>query len=246
MKFCMIRKVQYRIDIPQFEHYTWVSNIDASPPRRSFLTTLVWFIKFANGIERRLAHQRWGKRTKNLAAVAINLYGRAITHNISKRCSLALISFGYILSIQWNFYIHQMETFSALLVICAGNSPVNGEFPAQRPVTRSLDVFFDLHLNKRLCKQWWGWWFETPSRPLWHNSNACFQGCFQDNKIKPSVKHVQDFYDIRSLLSLFRKLEPSSNDTQEKCVSRVMKLTRGMRSIQSNKQNNLWSIFTRN
>ena len=37
-----------------------------------------------------------------------------------------------------------METFSALLAICAGNSPVNGEFPAQRPVTRSFDVFFDL------------------------------------------------------------------------------------------------------
>ena len=33
---------------------------------------------------------------------------------------------------------HQMETFTALLAICAGNSPVTGEFPAQRPVTRSL------------------------------------------------------------------------------------------------------------
>ena len=40
-----------------------------------------------------------------------------------------------------------METFSALLVICAGNSPVPGDFPAQRPVTRSFDVFFDLRLN---------------------------------------------------------------------------------------------------
>ena len=37
-----------------------------------------------------------------------------------------------------------METFSALLAICAGNSPVAGEFPAQRPVTRSFDIFFDL------------------------------------------------------------------------------------------------------
>ena len=43
-----------------------------------------------------------------------------------------------------------METFSALLAICAGNSPVTGEFPTQRPVTRSFDVFFDLRLNKRL------------------------------------------------------------------------------------------------
>ena len=67
---------------------------------------------------------------------------------------------------------HQMETFSALLAISAGNSPVTGEFPAQRPVTRSFDVFFDLRSNKRLSKQSWGWWFGTPSHPLWHHSNA--------------------------------------------------------------------------
>ena len=46
-----------------------------------------------------------------------------------------------------------------------------GEFPAQRPVTRSFDVFFDLHPNKRLKKQWWGWWFETQSWPLWRHRN---------------------------------------------------------------------------
>ena len=44
------------------------------------------------------------------------------------------------------------------------------EFPAQRPVTRSFDVFFDL--NKRLSKQWWGWWFETLSLPLWRHNNG--------------------------------------------------------------------------
>ena len=47
-------------------------------------------------------------------------------------------------------YGHQMETFSALLAICAGNSPVLGEFPVQRPVTQNFDVFFDLRLNKRV------------------------------------------------------------------------------------------------
>ena len=36
---------------------------------------------------------------------------------------------------------HQMGTFSASLAICAGKSPVTGEFPAQRPVTWSFDVF---------------------------------------------------------------------------------------------------------
>ena len=66
---------------------------------------------------------------------------------------------------------HQMETFSALLAICAENSPVPGEFTAQRPVTRSFDVFFDLRLNKRLSKQLWGWWFETLSHPLWRHRN---------------------------------------------------------------------------
>ena len=65
----------------------------------------------------------------------------------------------------------QMETFSALLAICVGNSPVPGEFHAQRPVTRSFDVFFDVRLNKRLSKQSWGWWFETLSRPLWRHHN---------------------------------------------------------------------------
>ena len=71
-----------------------------------------------------------------------------------------------------SWWRHQMETFSALPVHSAGNSPVTGEFPAQMPVTHSFDVFFDLRLNKRLSKQSWGWWFETPSRPLWRHCNV--------------------------------------------------------------------------
>ena len=75
---------------------------------------------------------------------------------------------------QFSWWRHLMETFSALLAICAGNSPVTGEFPAQRPVTRGFDIFFDLRLNKRLSKQLWGWWFDTPSRPLWRHCNVIF------------------------------------------------------------------------
>ena len=68
----------------------------------------------------------------------------------------------------WNLSIltwwrHQMETFSALLALCAGSSPV----AAQKPVTRSFDDFIDLRLNKHLSKQSWGWWSETPPRSLW-------------------------------------------------------------------------------
>ena len=72
---------------------------------------------------------------------------------------------------------HQMEAFSALLAICTGNSPVTGEFRAQRPVTQSFDVFFDLPLNKLLSKQLWGWWFEMPSRPLWRHCNEAWMLC---------------------------------------------------------------------
>ena len=80
---------------------------------------------------------------------------------------------------------HQMETFSALLALCAGNSPVTGEFPSQRPVTRSFDVFFDLRLNKRLSKQSRRWWFETPSCSLWRHCNgnadhSCFACCWPE------------------------------------------------------------------
>ena len=55
-----------------------------------------------------------------------------------------------------------------------GNSPITGEFPAQRPVTRSFDVFFDLRLNERLSKQSRGWLIGTLSRPLWRQSNEIY------------------------------------------------------------------------
>ena len=65
-----------------------------------------------------------------------------------------------------------METFCALLALCAGNSLVTGEFPSQRPVMRSFDATFDLCRNKRLSKQSLGWWFETPSRSLSRHCNV--------------------------------------------------------------------------
>ena len=57
------------------------------------------------------------------------------------------------------------------LAFCAENSPVSGELSAQRPVTRSFDVFFDLHLNKQLSTQSRDGWFETPSGSLWRQCN---------------------------------------------------------------------------
>ena len=115
----------------------------------------------------------------------------------------------WVVPITW--WRHQMETFSALLAICAGNSPVPGEFPTQRPVTRSFDVFFDPRLNKRLSKRWWGWWFETISCPLWRHRD--------DSLWCPWYKSRSKWYLIRSIpeaqtfaTSSLRSMKPSSHD----------------------------------
>ena len=72
---------------------------------------------------------------------------------------------------QHAWWRHQMKTFSALLTLFPGNSLVTDEFPPQRPVTRSFDIFFDQRLNKRLSKHSTRRWFETPSCSLWHHCN---------------------------------------------------------------------------
>ena len=66
-----------------------------------------------------------------------------------------------------SWWRHQMGTFSTLLTLCAGNSPVIDEFSPHTPVTWSFDIFFDLCMNKRHR------WFETPSCSLWLHCNDC-------------------------------------------------------------------------
>ena len=75
-----------------------------------------------------------------------------------------------VLIVPW--WRRQIEAFSALLALCVGISPVTGEFPSQRPVSRSFDVFFDLRLNKRLNKHSRRRWLETQSRSLWRHCNV--------------------------------------------------------------------------
>ena len=71
-----------------------------------------------------------------------------------------------------------------------GISPVTGEFPAKRPVTRSFDVFFDLRLNKLLGKRSWGWWFETPSCSLWRHLNILGTRC---------ISNYRHYFNVLSL-----------------------------------------------
>ena len=74
--------------------------------------------------------------------------------------------------IKWKHFPRYWPFVLRVTGLCVGNSLVIDEFPTQRPVTRSFDVFFDLRLNKRLSKQSWGCWFEMLSCPLWRHHNA--------------------------------------------------------------------------
>ena len=98
-----------------------------------------------------------------------------------------LVFVGHV-NIDWYKFViwwrHQMDTFSALLALCAGNPPVTGEFPSQRPVTRSFELFYYLRLNIWLSKQSIRRRFETPSCPSWRHRNelifwsvSCTSGC---------------------------------------------------------------------
>ena len=104
-----------------------------------------------------------------------------------------------------SWWRHQMETFSSLPALCAGNPPITGEFPAQRPVTRSFGVFFDQRLNKRLSKQSWGWWFETPSLWLWRHCNAVRY------MLRTSLNLFNALYSIDFNLHVMKRLMSKQN-----------------------------------
>ena len=86
--------------------------------------------------------------------------------------------------------------------LCARNALVTGEFPAQKPVTRSFDVFFDLRLNKPLSKQLWGWWFEMPSHSLWRHCNGLWiKYAWKDDDLKISTTVYGDKFYINQWMT---------------------------------------------
>ena len=113
-----------------------------------------------------------------------------------------------------------MEAFSALLALCAGNSPFRGEFPLQRPVTRSFDLFFDLRPNKRLSKQSWGWWFEMPSRSFWRHCNGiCHDACRYTIVSHPFMKSSFDIPLTTILMEVGRGIARS------RCISFLLTIS---------------------
>ena len=149
-------------------------------------------------------------------------------YNIELSNDLCIFCVMYLILLWW---CHQMETFSAFLAICAGNSPVIGEFPAQRSVTRSFDVFFYLRLHERLSENWRGWWFETPSRPLWRHSNVDLWLCsVQTNSLSVTLNkhHIGrlPLYLIVQLTSLPQAMYIIESTVSTSAVIRYFYITR--------------------
>ena len=135
-----------------------------------------------------------------------------------------------VLKIGKTWWRHQMETFSALLAICAVLSPVAGEFLIQRPVARSF-VFFDL----RVSKQSWGWWFDTPSSSLWHHCNDI---CRSDIQLLFSFMVISDVY---------RSCIPNKIRFTKYCLTQWMyRLTQWMESWNPLSKAVLWGRLTLN
>ena len=123
-----------------------------------------------------------------------------------------------------------METFSTLLAICAS------EFPAQRPVTRSSDVFFDLRQIKQLSKHSRGWWFETLSHPLWRHCNDLTSMCLvhlgfhQRHKISLWVHWTVNFQQFATVFSInkntpWRYISTLTMTCKQHIIQRIQHMT---------------------
>ena len=110
----------------------------------------------------------------------------------TKPCAYFL---GY--TVYWTtYFVHIVSSTSAKWILCSpvthicimtssnGNifrvtGQMCGEFTGHRWIsgTKASDAelwcyfSFDMRLEKRLSKQWRGWWFDTPSCPLWRHCN---------------------------------------------------------------------------
>ena len=140
---------------------------------------------------------------------------RSATHqNIKELQNRVNLSWEYNQSIALPGYIVNLmmtssngNIFRVTGPLC-GEFIVPGEFPTQRPVTRSFDVFFDLRLNKRLSEQPWGWWFETPSWSLWRQCNMVRHG--KPVAGPPSMDTVRALWALFAI-SYFVVLHPGCN-----------------------------------
>ena len=119
----------------------------------------------------KLGYQYWPLCWYSSRCINKNKYEYMLTLSfISKSRHLA--NQQYLSRCHLSWWRHQIEAFSELLALCAGNWPVTGEFPSQRASDAELWCFFDVGHNKQLNQPSSCWWFEAPCRPLWRHFNV--------------------------------------------------------------------------
>ena len=104
--------------------------------------------------------------------------------------------------------------FRVTVPLC-GYSPLTGENPSQRPVTRGFDVVFDMRLYKRLSKQSKRWWFETPSRSLLRHCNDWY--------VKYAVSWIIQAHREASLKFLLKHLHECHSGTNASWIPFMIK-----------------------
>ena len=104
---------------------------------------------------------------------------------------------------EWIMMTLSNGIFSALLAFFVGHTPVTGEFPSQRPVTRNFDIFFDLRPNNWFRKEPWGRWFGAPSRSLWRYCNVNWS-TEMNPKWSSYMAWVPNFQSLRTIDVIWR------------------------------------------
>ena len=126
-----------------------------------------------------------------------------------------------------------------------GEFTVTDEFPAQRPVTRSFDVFFDLRLNERLSKQSWGWWFETQSRPKWRPRNVTMTFAFSGLWRSDIQKNMHWPLDFTGRILWLPRI--NGGGLVRQFTSRGMSVSHGIfRMFDISRCNTMWILIQRN
>ena len=150
------------------------------------------------------------------------------------------------------WWYNQMETVSALLALCAGNSMIIGEFPSQRPSTRSFGVFFDLRLDKRLSKQSRCRTFERESRSLWRYCNVHVGGadvstimiCVYGNE-KIANSFIQNLRASRYILD-YKKIRMKSSFKSRKPDGSCTIILQGILSVILDMDAKMWELWLMN
>ena len=126
--------------------------------------------------------------------------------------------------------------------------PFVREFLAQRPVTRSFGVFFDVHSNKRLSKQWWGWWFETPSCPLWRHRNVSIFVTYIPTHIKHDYAMTWAPWRLKSLATWELLQQSIWDHCKKNCKAALLNFYDGNPQVASSftKASNSGSVYNLN